>query len=165
MISLRTWARQLAAGGVLRYGYLLAGTKIPQTTKVNCDIGYGNLPLWGSRKKIWRRLQMDLNSRASRKKLMVQRRCHARIYKGIAAASVTFRGKRATAAQATDFLLHKKAGTSFTCSGVVRDKGLEPTRIVENSMVFWHYVAFRVAYIIYRNFSKHKTLANLQCYI
>ena len=93
MISLRTWARQLAAGGVLRYGYLLAGTKIPQTTKVNCDIAYGNLPLWGSRKKIWRRLQMDLNSRASRKKLMVQLRCHARAYKGIAAASVTFCGK------------------------------------------------------------------------
>lgn len=33
---------------------------------------------------------MDLNSRASRKKLMVQLRCHARAYKGIAAASVTF---------------------------------------------------------------------------
>ena len=30
---------------VMRYGYLLAGTNIPQPTKVNCDIGCDNLPL------------------------------------------------------------------------------------------------------------------------
>ncbi len=64
----------------------------------------------------------------SRKIGIIAKHHYARFCKGIAAASVTFRGKRATAAQATDFLLHKKAGTNFTCSGVVRDKGLEPLR-------------------------------------
>ena len=54
----------------------------------------------------------------SRKIGIIAKHHYARFCKGIAAASVTFRGKRATAAQATDFLLHKKAGTSFTCSGV-----------------------------------------------
>ncbi len=78
--------------------YLLKIIKISQLTKKNCDIGNGNLPLRASHEKIFSRCwQMDLNSRASCKKLVAQQRRHARVYKCIAAASVPFCGEEGIA--------------------------------------------------------------------
>ncbi len=58
----------------------------------------------GEIKRIPNIFKRNLNSRVSRKKLVAQRRRHARVYKGIAAASVTFCGKGGARERADDFL-------------------------------------------------------------
>ena len=64
----------------------------------------------------------------SRKRLVVKQRRYECVYKRIADLNVTFCEKGGTVKQVTDFL-HKKIGTSVTCSDVVGRDGFEPSKL------------------------------------
>ena len=71
---------------------------------------------------------MHLRQRRTREKLVAQRRRYARVYKGIAVASVTFHERGGARKRADDlFLLKNKSEQSELCSDMAGAEGFEPS--------------------------------------
>ena len=75
-----------------------------------------------------KKVQMIPRQRRTRKKVVATASRRECVYKRTGEASVPFYEKGGTVKQVTDFL-HKKIGTSATCSDVIAGAGFEPTTL------------------------------------